>query len=152
MPTVTILAGSVYGAALMTAQSLASLLRAQGFAVQLHDNPTLADFTADDGLLLICTSTTGQGELPANLVPLYLDLRERMPLQPGRPFALVVLGDSSYGDTFCGAGELMMEALLELGCQPLTDPLRLDALEDDQPEQVAWQWCRQWLSRLDWPA
>lgn len=152
MSTVTILAGSVYGAALMTAKSLAALLETRGFTATLHDNPTLADFTADDGPLLVCTSTTGQGELPANLVPLYVDLRDRMPLQPGRPFALVVLGDSSYGDTFCGAGELMYEALLELGCQPLTDPLRLDALEEYEPEKAACQWCEQWLPALKQPA
>ncbi len=148
MPTISLFVGSVYGTALMTARSIAAAMEAEGWNTRVHENPSIEDFTSEHGPLLVCTSTTGQGELPDNLVPLYVSLRDRMPLQPGRPFGIVVLGDSSYGDTFCGAGELMSEALLELGCHPVLEPLRLDALEVTEPEAVASTWSRDWLAAL----
>jgi len=151
MQIISLFVGSVYGTALMTARSIAAAVEAAVWHARIHENPSIEDFTAEQGPVLICTSTTGQGELPGNLVPFYVSLRERMPLQPGRPFGIVVLGDSSYGDTFCGAGELMSEALLELGCRPVLDPLRLDALEVTEPETVASAWSRDWLAALPHP-
>ena len=98
--------------------------------------------------LLVCTSTTGQGEIPDNLLPFYLDLREQLPQQPGRPFGVIVLGDSSYGDTFCGAGDLMEEALYETGARKVGDTLRIDALETLEPEAEALPWVRNWINGI----
>lgn len=149
MARLSILVGSVYGGALMTARHLEQQLASDGHQITVVEDPTLADLTQTDDPVLICTSTTGQGELPPNLLPFYIDLREQLPMQTGRLFGVVVLGDSSYGDTFCGAGELVSEALYEVAARKVGDSLRIDALETTEPEQVALPWVREWLACVE---
>ncbi len=148
MTAIRILTGSVYGGALMAARAVSEALQTEGYQVTLLENPTLEDITGNDDALLICTSTTGQGEVPANLLPFYADLRDQLPQQPRRPFGIIVLGDSSYGDTFCGAGDLMEEALYETGARKVGDTLRIDALEILEPEQEAVPWAIEWARKL----
>lgn len=148
MTAIRILVGSVYGGALLTARAIKKELETEGHQVTVLENPVLEDITSNEEPLLVCTSTTGQGELPANLLPFYLALREQLPQQPGRPFGVIVLGDSSYGDTFCGAGELMTEALYETSARKVGDTLQIDALETMEPEAEALPWVRQWLGQV----
>lgn len=145
MTAIRILVGSVYGGALLTARDIKKTFDAEGHSVTVLENPTLEDITANNDALLVCTSTTGQGEVPSNLLPFYAALRDQLPQQPGRPFGVIVLGDSSYGDTFCGAGDLMEEALLETSARKVGDTLRVDALETTEPEAEALPWVREWL-------
>ncbi|MEE3118979.1 MAG: flavodoxin [Pseudomonadota bacterium] len=148
MTAIRILVGSVFGGALMTAREIKKTLDAEGHQVSVLENPVLTDITDNDDALLVCTSTTGQGEVPANLLPFYADLRDQLPQQPGRPFGVIVLGDSSYGDTFCGAGELLEEALYETAARKIGDTLRIDALETTEPEAEALPWVRDWIQKL----
>ncbi|WP_166257116.1 flavodoxin domain-containing protein [Marinobacter salicampi] len=148
MTAVTVLVGSVYGGALQTARELSKQFRAQGHCIRVVEEPELEDLTANRDPVLICTSTTGQGEVPPGLLPLYLGLRDQMPMQEGRPFGIIVLGDSSYGDTYCGAGDLMEEALLEVAAVKVGETLRIDALEVTEPETVAILWFEAWLHQL----
>ena len=148
MAAIRILTGSVYGGALLTARRIKQELEPEGHTVTVLENPTLADISDNHDALLVCTATTGQGEVPANLLPFYLDLREQLPQQPGRPFGVIVLGDSSYGDTFCGAGDLMEEALYETGARKVGDTLRIDALETLEPEAEALPWVRNWINGI----
>ena len=148
MATIQILVGSVYGGALMTARELKKTLEPEGHTLVINEQPELIDITGNNDPILVCTSTTGQGEVPPNLLPFYLDLRENLPQQPGRPFGVIVLGDSSYGDTFCGAGELLEEAFLETGARKVGNTLRIDALEIIEPEHEALPWIRDWLTDL----
>ncbi len=148
MTAIRILVGSVYGGALLTARDIKKTLEAEGHSVTVLENPVLEDVATTDDALLVCTSTTGQGEVPANLLPFYVALREQLPQQPGRPFGVIVLGDSSYGDTFCGAGDLMEEALYETAARKVGDTLRIDALETTEPEAEAVPWVRDWLEKI----
>ncbi|MFO7992821.1 MAG: flavodoxin [Marinobacter sp.] len=148
MASIRILVGSVYGGALLTARALKKNLGQEGHQIIVLENPELEDVTGNDDPILVCTSTTGQGEVPPNLLPFYVRLRDELPQQPGRPFGVIVLGDSSYGDTFCGAGELMEEAFYETSAQKVGDTLRIDALETTDPEIEAEPWVRQWLDQL----
>lgn len=148
MADIQILVGSVYGGALMTARAIKQALDADGYSVSVLENPVLDDITSDTAPLLVCTSTTGQGEVPGNLLPFYVALRENLPQQPGRPFGVIVLGDSSYGDTFCGAGELMEEALYETAAHKVGATLCIDALETMEPENEALPWVREWISTV----
>lgn len=148
MTDIRILVGSVYGGALMTARAIKQALDADGYSALVLENPVLDDIRSDAAPLLVCTSTTGQGDIPGNLLPFYVDLREQLPQQPGRPFGIIVLGDSSYGDTFCGAGELMEEALCETAARKVGETLCIDALETQEPESEALPWVRQWVSML----
>jgi flavodoxin len=148
MTDIRILVGSVYGGALMTARAIKQALDADGYSVSVLENPVLDDITSDAAPLLVCTSTTGQGEVPGNLLPFYAALREQLPQQPGRPFGIIVLGDSSYGDTFCGAGELMEEVLNETAARKVGETLCIDALETQEPETEALPWVREWVSAV----
>jgi flavodoxin len=148
MTEIQILVGSVYGGALMTARKIRDELSGEDVVITVHERPTLASLTDTIGPVLVCTSTTGQGEVPENLLPFYVELRETLPLQDGRPFGVIVLGDSSYGDTFCGAGELMEEALLEVAARKVGDTLRIDAMETMEPEAEAVPWARAWLEQV----
>lgn len=148
MAKIQILVGSVYGGALMMARELKKNLEPEGHTLVINEQPELSDITDNNDPVLICTSTTGQGEVPPNLLPFYLSLRESLPQQPGRPFGIIVLGDSSYGDTFCGAGELLEEAFLETGARQAGSTLRIDALETTEPEQEALPWAKEWLALL----
>lgn len=148
MASLRILVGSVYGGALLTARAIRTALESDGHQVTLLESPRLGDILDNNDALLVCTSTTGQGELPPNLLPFWLELREQLPSLAGRPFGIIVLGDSSYGDTFCGAGNLMEEALLEAGARKLGDTLRIDAMETTEPEAEAVPWARDWSGRI----
>lgn len=145
---IQILVGSVYGGALLTARKIRDMLSSDERSITVHENPDLDALTGTRGPILVCTSTTGQGEIPANLLPFYVALRERLPLQEGRPFGVIVLGDSSYGDTFCGAGELMEEALYEVAARKVGETLKIDAMETMEPEEEALPWVRDWLTQV----
>lgn len=148
MAKIRILVGSVFGGALLTARAISKQLASDGHQVTVLENPDVADLTPNDDPILVCTSTTGQGEVPPTLLPLYVALREQLPLRPGRLFGIIVLGDSSYGDTFCGAGDLMEEVFLEMGGRKIGDTLRIDALETEAPESSAIPWAQAWVTQL----
>jgi len=151
MPVIRLFAGSVFGTALETARDIEEALEDAGFDARLMENPSLSDFTADasDSAVLICTSTTGQGELPASILPLYQALNDSLPMVPGRPCGLIVLGDQSYGDSFCGAGTLFENLFQELGYQQTRDTLRIDAMETTEPAELAVPWALAWAADLN---
>ena len=53
---------------------------------------------------------------------------------------MIALGDSSYGDTFCGGGLAMDSALEDIGAVRIAEPLQLDAMETVTPEDDAVPW------------
>ncbi len=146
---VAILSGSVYGNAEDVARHAQRLLSEAGFEAW-HDpraqlDPLLA-FAPQ--ALLVVTSTTGMGELPDSFVPLYSALRDRLPDWRGMPGGIIALGDASYGDTFCGGGELVRELFVELGVREVQDMLRLDASETVTPEADAEPWIASFAQAL----
>lgn len=149
MADISVFVGSVFGGALSVARAIEKHLANQGHQIRVIEDPGIEDLTADESAILVCTSTTGQGELPANILPFYLRIREKLPIQQNRPFGVIVLGDSSYGDTFCGAGELMEEAFLELACRKVGETLCIDACETSEPTQEALPWSERWVRALE---
>lgn len=146
---VAIISGSVFGTADMVADEAASACTDAGLEVVRIKPPTVdALVAANPESLLLCTSTTGMGELPDSFMPFYLELQNRFPLLTGIPFGVIALGDSAYGDTFCQGGELMRELLLELQAQEALPMLKLDASESVTPEIDAQPWLEQWVKVL----
>lgn len=145
---VAILSGSVYGTAEEVARHAERLLKASGLEAWHKPRMTLDELLAfaPDALLTV-TSTTGMGELPDDLLPLYSELRDRLPAWRGQPAAVLALGDSSY-DTFCGGGELMRELYAELGLSEVLDMLRLDSSETVTPETDAEPWLQDFATAL----
>lgn len=149
MAKIALMVGSVYGAAQYVAEEATSLLGTMGHNIRLFAEPKLDDvlsFNADIWLLI--SSTTGQGDIPDNLLPFYLDVQSRFPLLTGKHFAVIALGDSSY-DTFCGAGEQLRALLLEIQGTELAPMLRIDAGETLEPETIALPWLEQQFAALN---
>jgi MioC protein len=146
---VVVLSGSVYGTADLVADESADRCRAAGLGVS-RIKPASVDalLEADPDAILVCVSTTGMGELPDPFMAFFVELQSRFPLFTGKPFAVVALGDSAYGETFCQGGEQLRELLLELQAYEALPMLRLDASETVSPEVDAEPWLDQFIAVL----
>lgn len=147
---VAIISGSVYGSAEEVARHAGTILRDAGHQTLLNPRLTLPELLAfEPQALLAVTSTTGMGELPDNVHPLYAQLRDQLPgALRGLPGGVIALGDASYGDTFCAGGEQFRELLGELGVTEVQDMLRLDASESVTPETDAEPWLAGFIAQL----
>ncbi|GEA11593.1 flavodoxin domain-containing protein [Alteromonas sp. KUL49] len=139
MATLKIIAGTVYGNAQHVAEQVEEHLASKGVDVELESDPSVDDFTGADAILVI-TSTTGQGDIPPNLEFVFSDLKDDAPSLEGKPFAVAALGDSSYGESFCGAGKQFHALLSELQGNPVADMLEVDAIETLEPEKDVVEW------------
>lgn len=146
MAAIEVIVGSVYGAAILVAESLEEALVAAGHTINFHEEVTLSELDASHPWLIV-TSTTGQGELPPDLLPLFMEIQDRCPPIPQLRYGLVALGDSSY-DNFCGAGVQFNALLQELEAQPLAEMLKIDAGETLEPEEPALAWLSSWIEKL----
>lgn len=147
MSKIGIFVGSVYGNAQHVAEDVETMLGAQGRESQVFTDPTLDDFKQVSSMIFI-SSTTGQGDIPPNLEFFIQDLRDQFPLMEQKPFAVAGLGDSSYGETYCGAGRQIFELLTELQGKPITEFLEVDACETLEPEVEVVAWAEKLLPDL----
>jgi flavodoxin len=147
MSKIGIFVGSVYGNAQHVAEDVNTMLGAQGLASQVFTDPTLDDFKQVSSMLFI-SSTTGQGDIPPNLEFFIQDLRDEFPLMEQKPFAVAGLGDSSYDETYCGAGQQIFELLTELQGKPIAELLEIDACETLEPEIEVVAWAEKLLPEL----
>jgi flavodoxin len=147
MSKIGIFVGSVYGNAQHVAEEVNTMLSGRGMESEVFTDPTLNDFKQVSSILFI-SSTTGQGDIPPNLEFFVQDLRDQSPLMGQKPFAVAGLGDSSYGETYCGAGRQIFELLTELKGKPITELLEIDACETLEPEVEVVAWAEKWLSVL----
>lgn len=119
---VTVLSGSQTCNAKSVADQLAERLKAEGVDVvrtQLKDYK--AKNIADEKLVLLVTSTQGEGEAPEEGVVLLKLLNgKKAPKLPQLQFAVLGLGDSSYPN-FCQAGKDFDQRFAELGASRLLD-------------------------------
>jgi len=146
---VAILSGSVYGTAEEVARHAERLLNAAGHQAWHQPRASLEALQAfAPEAFLVVTSTTGMGELPDNLQPLYYAIRDHLPAWSGLPGGVIALGDSSYGDTFCAGGEQVRELYAELGIREVLPMLRLDASESVTPESDAEPWLADFTQAL----
>ena len=147
---VAIISGSVYGSAEEVARHAAKLLRDAGFEVLQNPRVSLAELQVfEPQVLLGVTSTTGMGELPDNIQAIYSQIRDVLPASwRGLPGGVIALGDASYGDTFCGGGELIRELWAELGINEVQEMLRLDGSESVTPETDAEPWLADFIERV----
>lgn len=148
MASIQILVGSVMGAAEAVAETVAAKLQQLDHQVSVNlqaDISHILDNPQD--ILLVCTSNTGSGELPDNILPLYLQLTRDYPLISGRRYGVINLGDSSY-TTFNEGGQALDTALEDLGAQRIGDPLVLDASEGLDADEEAINWINEWVKLL----
>jgi flavodoxin len=139
MAKLSIFVGSVYGNAQHVAEEVKKHVETLNHQADVMEDPTVDDFKSAEFPLFI-TSTTGQGDLPPNIEFFVMDLRDVFPLMEQKPFAVAALGDSSYGDTYCGAGKQVFELLEELQGKAASPLLEVDAIETLEPEKDVVNW------------
>ncbi len=147
MVDVGIFVGSVYGNAQHVAEQVEEMIVGKGHSVEVFTDPKIEDFKQTKSVIMI-SSTTGQGDIPPNLEFFIMDLRDTMPLMENKPFAVVGLGDSSYGDSFCGAGKQIFEVMIELQGKQVDDLFIVDAMETLEPENEVVPWIDSVLPKL----
>lgn len=144
-----IISGTVFGTSEEVAYHAQSLLQAQGLEVVYNSRINYQQLLDEkpEALLFIC-STTGMGELPDTIAPLYHALKDNLPNWQGVPSGVIALGDESYGPTYCAGGEQIKALLEELGTAPVQDMLRLDASATVTPEVDAEPWLTEFAHKL----
>ncbi|MCH1928859.1 flavodoxin [Shewanella sp. A25] len=144
MKKVNLVFGTVYGSAQFTAETLEKALIELGYKAKLWQPNEIGQFVPpEDELLIVVTSTTGQGDLPEDILPWFYNLRNSAPYLPKLKYSVIALGDSSY-DTFCGGGKSVDELLAELGAKSIVPRLEIDACETMEPEVEAIKWLESW--------
>ncbi|MBB1584493.1 flavodoxin [Serratia sp. OS31] len=148
MAQVGIFVGTVYGNSLLVAEEAENILSEQGHEVKLFEEGTLEAWQFyRQHYALVITSTTGQGDLPDSIAPLFHAIRDQVGYQPELRYGLIALGDSSY-DNFCGAGRAFDALLQEQGATRVGEMLEIDAMEQPEPEVVSCPWVEQWATLL----
>ena len=139
VPTITLISASQTG----NARRLAEQLRDDLLAAKLSVNLVNAgDYKfkqiGQEKLLVVVTSTQGEGEPPEEAVALHKFLlsKKAPKFAAGSAFAVFGLGDTSY-EFFSKAGKDFDERLAELGAERLLD--RVDADVEYKEQAAAWR-------------
>ena len=147
MASIQILLGTVNGNALQCAQAMTAILQRLDHQVVINDQPSLPDLRNPEEYILVCCSTTGDGELPRQLYPVYLAIEDGAVDLAGRCYGVVALGDSGYPQ-YAAAGMAMEAVLYNCGAQRLGEILFLDAQTESNPALTAAKWAVQWQQGL----
>ena len=90
MAEVGIFVGTMYGNALLVAEEAQTILGEQGHSATVFEDPEPADWDAyKDKYALVVTSTTGQGDLPDSIVPLFQYIRDKIGYQPALRYCVL---------------------------------------------------------------
>ena len=138
VPTITLISASQTGNARRVAEALRDDLLAAKLNVKLVN---AGDYKfkqiAAEKLLVVVTSTQGEGEPPEEAVALHKFLfSKKAPKLDGTAFAVFGLGDTSY-EFFCQSGKDFDSKLAELGAEHLLD--RVDADVEYQAAAAEWR-------------
>ena len=147
--SIVILVGTITGTAEIVAEDVAPVLRAGGYEVEILDMDGLTpDVLLMSDLVLICTSTYGQGDVPDNAMELHEALIEQRPNLSNLRYGVIGLGDSTYADTYNQGGARFDELLQGLGAQRVGEVMRHNASSDELPAAAGVAWAREWLALL----
>lgn len=138
VPSITLISASQTGNARRVAEALRDDLLAAKLNVKLVN---AGDYKfkqiAAEKLLVVVTSTQGEGEPPEEAVALHKILfSKKAPKLDGTAFAVFGLGDTSY-EFFCQSGKDFDSKLAELGAERLLD--RVDADVEYQTAAAEWR-------------
>lgn len=145
---ISILVATMSGTAEMLADELADQLDGYGLKARVRRMEEVPVQALRPGIYLICTSTYGVGEVPANAQALYEGLAKQKPDLTGVRYGVVGLGDSLYPNTFCFGGKLFDEALQALGAQRVGERLEHDSRSGEYPEDATATWLETWVPLL----
>lgn len=141
-----IVVGTVMGTAHEVAMSITEEAKKLGHKAHINTQFKAGDLTdvlEGEAILMICSSNTGMGDLPDNIIEFYRHLTNDFPRIAGKPYLQINLGDSSYPN-FGQAGQTLNDAMVDLGAHSLAPMLTLDASEDENYDVLV----RDWLNTL----
>lgn len=138
VPSITLISASQTGNARRVAEALRDDLQAAQLNVKLvNAGDYKFNQIASEKLLVVVTSTQGEGEPPEEAVALHKFLfSKKAPKLTDTAFAVFGLGDTSY-EFFCQSGKDFDNKLAELGGERLLD--RVDADVEYQAAAAEWR-------------
>lgn len=145
--TVRILVGTTTGNTQYVAEEAHFNLQqagAQGEILQMDELD--AKVFEPAAIYLVCMSTYGYGDVPANAKKLYESLVKDRPNLTGIRYGLVSLGDSSHAQTYCFGGRRFDQILTKLGARRVGEVLEHDASAGLMPEEFAAAWIGPWFA------
>lgn len=146
---ITILVGTMTGTAEIVADDITPVLEEAGHAVTQIDMEGLTpEILQRPGIILICTSTYGEGDVPDNAQSLYAQLQEQKPDLSTVRYGVIGLGDAAYEETFNFGGKRFDEILSTLGATRIGTRMIHNASSDVMPEDMAVEWAREWLAKI----
>ncbi|MBM3597321.1 MAG: flavodoxin/nitric oxide synthase [Alphaproteobacteria bacterium] len=149
MADILIVVGTESGNSQMVADLLRAELGRLGHAVDLANaGEHGAARLAERDIVLICTATHGDGELPDNIIPFADSLRRDRPDLSRLRYGVIALGDQTYKDTFCNGGKTMDALFAELGARKVGERLEIDACTQPLPDEEALEWAKDWVGQL----
>ncbi|EMF0981454.1 flavodoxin [Salmonella enterica subsp. enterica serovar Infantis] len=148
MAEIGIFVGTMYGNLLLVAEEAEAILARQGHSAIVFEDPELSDWQQyQDKVALVVTSTTGQGDLPDSIAPLFHGIKDTLGFQPNLRYGVIALGDSSYPN-FCNGGKQFDALLQEQSAQRVGEMLFIDASEHPEPESQSNPWVENWGTLL----
>lgn len=136
------------GLAELCAEEIETALRSHGHQAEVRpmDRLGLADLTGLTTLVVV-SSTYGQGDIPDNGQGFYESLDGAETLAD-IDYLVFGLGDRTYANTFCNAGEKWDALLAAKGATRIAPLERHDASAGTFAEDVAGAWVHSWVHKL----
>lgn len=147
-PRAGIFVATMTGLAEMCGEEIEDTLSARGIDCErlLMDGLEAADLAPYDPIVIV-SSTYGHGEIPDNGQALFASVEAGADLG-GKRFAVFALGDRTYFDTFCAAGDRWEAVMTKSGAKPFVGIERHDAASGTLAEDVAGEWAAGWADTI----
>ena len=146
---ITVLFGTESGNSEMAADDIAQFLGENGEEAKVVPMEECdVDKLSASGLVVVITSTYGEGELPETTQPFYDALHASKPNLATLKFGAFGLGDSTY-ETYGNGIDLVASLLSELGAHQIGETGRHDAAKGVSLSQSALNWADQFLASIN---
>lgn len=136
------------GLAEAAADEVCSAIHEAGFAAEMRlMEDAGVDTLAEFDVIVIVSSTHGHGDVPDN-GHAFFECIEQVQSLAGKSFAVYALGDRTYSDTFCNAGEKFDKLLALKGATRIAPLRRHDASSGTLAEDEAGKWAVEWITTV----
>ncbi len=145
-----IVVGTVKGHALLAAEGAAAILKKLGHNAEITSQTTPEDLTRDKReVILVCCSTTGNGQIPENIYSLFLALDNRQVDLRDRIYGFIALGDSYFPPKQYALGGITLEnAFYSAGAKRIGSIGLLDAQTVNNYALASALWVKDWVAIL----
>jgi MioC protein len=146
--SIGVFVATMTGLAEICAEEIETALKSAGFepSVTLMDGLGVDAFEPYDTFIIV-SSTYGHGEIPDNGQALFEAVVAGADLS-AKNYAVFALGDRTYADTFCAAGDRWDAAISACGAARFIEVERHDASSGTLAEDVAGAWASGWSANF----